>query len=80
MQLFQKSDSLQALWSFDKGKILPLAELKEQLLGNGFHEWIEELFFIVKHTAKMAINTHNQMIASALISYISSDILAEEFY
>lgn len=45
--------------NFDKSKIAPFTEVKEHLVGNGFHEWLEEIFFMVKNHIKRGVCTRN---------------------
>lgn len=55
--VIQKSEPLTDLWNFDKSKFLMLTQLKETLQGNGFHEWLEEIFFLVRDHIQRALQT-----------------------
>ncbi|CAD8108855.1 unnamed protein product [Paramecium primaurelia] len=76
----QKSEPLKDLWNFDKAKFTKLLECQNVLLSNGYHEWLEEIFYLIKQQIQRAISTENQIIASALINFIGFQVISDDLH
>ncbi|KAM3137343.1 hypothetical protein pb186bvf_010523 [Paramecium bursaria] len=80
LQIIQNSQAINSLWNFDKIKFHHLVAIKDPLMGNGFHQWLEEIFYLIKEQILEFYYTNDPIITSAFINFVGYNLIGEDLF
>ncbi|KAL4495100.1 hypothetical protein ABPG72_007207 [Tetrahymena utriculariae] len=80
-QIIKDSPAFIRLWNFDKVFFFNFIESEESLFNiQKLHEYLDEIFFIIKNCALRALESLNKSTACAILNFISQQVIHEDVY